>query len=185
MKGSLVWLPLCCIRCHQTDLLLLHFHATSVMMPHASPTIAPLPVLWQKSETLARLASRRSNPSDVDACPDTIFICSSVLRHKPINLLPLGFEAQTKKQSKWFWGQTTDKPSPPILRLNQKNPCFSSPSRVWCRSHTSSPDLSIIRPPSTQLLPNQPRSSVPSLLLLSRSSSLRHVAFATYTSWDK
>jgi hypothetical protein len=36
---------------------------------------------------------------DVDACPHTVFIRSSVLRHKPTNLLPLGFETQTKKKS--------------------------------------------------------------------------------------
>jgi hypothetical protein len=76
-------------------------------------------------------------------CPHTVFIRSSVLRRKPTNLLPPGFEAQTnksprwfwgpnhqtidlgfkaqiKKPSQWFWGQTTDKPSPPVLRLNQK-----------------------------------------------------------------
>jgi hypothetical protein len=29
-----------------------------------------------------------------------------------------GFEFQTKKSSQWFWGQTTDKLSPPVLRLN-------------------------------------------------------------------
>jgi hypothetical protein len=45
------------------------------------------------------LASRRSKPPDVDVFPHTVFIRSSVLRCKPINLLPLGFETQTKKLS--------------------------------------------------------------------------------------
>jgi hypothetical protein len=50
-------------------------------------------------ETLARLLSHRSKPPNVDVCPHTIFIRPSILRHKPTNLLPLGFEAQTKKLS--------------------------------------------------------------------------------------
>jgi hypothetical protein len=45
LKGSSVWLPLCCTRRHWTDHLLLHFHATSMMIPRAPPTVSPLPVL--------------------------------------------------------------------------------------------------------------------------------------------
>jgi hypothetical protein len=37
---------------------------------------------------------------DVDACSHTIFIRSSVLKRKATNLLPLGFESQTKKSSR-------------------------------------------------------------------------------------
>jgi hypothetical protein len=65
-------------------------------------------------------------------CNHTVFICSSVLRHKPINLLPLGFEVQTKKSLRWFcWSnhQTaatgfeiqTGKPERVVLRPNHKN----------------------------------------------------------------
>jgi hypothetical protein len=84
----------------------------------------------------------------------------------------LGFEAQTKKPSQWFWGQTTDKPYPSVLRPKSRNPHFSSPPRVRCESHITSPDLLIVWPPSTQLVPDHPRSSAPSLLLMSWCSSL-------------
>jgi hypothetical protein len=47
MKDSLVRRPLCRTQCHQTDYLLFHFHATSMMMPPAPPTVAPSPVLRQ------------------------------------------------------------------------------------------------------------------------------------------
>jgi hypothetical protein len=143
MNGSLVRLPLRRTQRHRTDHLSLHFHVTSMTMPRAPSVVAPSPVLRQNWETLARLASRWSKTSYVNACPHTIFIHSSVLRCKPTNLLSLGFEAQTKKssqwfwglnyqtvklgfeaqtkkQSQWFWGQTTDKPWPPILRLNRE-----------------------------------------------------------------
>jgi hypothetical protein len=92
---------------------------------------------------LAWLPSWWSKPPDVDVCPRTVFIWSSVLTCKPTNILPhgfeaqtkksswwfcasnhqttdLGFEAQTSKPSQWFWGQTTDKMSPSVLRLNRK-----------------------------------------------------------------
>jgi hypothetical protein len=75
-----------------------------MMMPPPPSTITPLPVLRQNWKTLARLASRWSKPLDVDVCSHTVFIRWSVLRRKPINLLPLGFEAQTKKPSWWFCG---------------------------------------------------------------------------------
>jgi hypothetical protein len=45
MKSSLIRLPLWRIRRHRTDHLLLHFHAISVNMPRASPTVAPSPIL--------------------------------------------------------------------------------------------------------------------------------------------
>jgi hypothetical protein len=110
MKGSLVWLPLHRTRCHRTDHLLLHFHTTSTMMPRAHPAVTPPPVLRKNWETLAQVVSRWSKPPDIDACPQTVFIHLSVLRRKLKSLLPLGFEAQTKKPSWWFCGpnhQTT------------------------------------------------------------------------------
>jgi hypothetical protein len=102
MKGSLVWLPLHRTRRHQTNHLSLHFHVTSMMMPRAQPVVTPPPVLRQNWETLARLTSLQSKPPNVDACPHTVFIHSSILRRKPANLLLLGFEAKTKKSSRWF-----------------------------------------------------------------------------------
>jgi hypothetical protein len=132
MKGSLAWLPLRRTRRHRTDRLLLHFHATSIMMPHKPPIATPPSVLKQNWEILAWLASRWSKLPDVNACPHTVFIHSSVLRHKPTNLLPLGFEAQTKKLLCWFCGsyhQTTatsfeaetGKLERVVLRPNRKN----------------------------------------------------------------
>jgi hypothetical protein len=182
MKGNLVWLPLRCTRRHQANHFLLHVHVTSAMMPRAPPVIAPSLVLRQNWKALAQLASRRIKPPDVDVCPHIVFIYSSVLRGKPTNLLPLGFKAQTKKPSWWFWGpkQVT---VALVFRPNHwqtiavgfeaklKNPRFSSPPRVRCRSHTASPDLLIVRPPSTRLVPDHPRSSTSSLLLLPQSSS--------------
>jgi hypothetical protein len=143
MKGSLVWLPLRHTWHNRTDRLLLQFHVTFVIMSRAPPAVAPSSVLRHNWKTLAWLTSRWSKPPDVDACPHIVFICSSVLRCKSTNLLPLGFEiqtikpsqwfwgtnyqtvdldfdAQTKKLSQWFWNQTTDKPLSPILRLNRK-----------------------------------------------------------------
>jgi hypothetical protein len=139
MKGSLVWLPLRRTWRHRTNSLLLHFRVTSAMVPRSTPTIAHSLVLRQNWETL----TRRSNPSDVDVSPYTVFIHTSVFWCKSANLLPLGFEAQTKKlsqwfwglnhqtvdlsfdaqtkkPSQWFWGQTTYKPLLPVLRLNRK-----------------------------------------------------------------
>jgi hypothetical protein len=80
MKGSLVRHLLRCTWRHRTDHLSLHFHSTSVMMPHAPPAVAHLLVLRQNWETLAWLASRQSKPSDVNACPHIVFINSSILR---------------------------------------------------------------------------------------------------------
>jgi hypothetical protein len=61
----------------------------------------------------------------------------------------------------------------------------SSSPRAWCRPHTSPPDLSIARPPST-------RPVRPSLVLCTRSPTpatiliaTRHAAPATCTQWDK
>jgi hypothetical protein len=48
---------------------------------------------------------------------ETITVILGGPNHQTINL---GFEAQTKKSSQWFWGQTTNKSPPPVLRLNWK-----------------------------------------------------------------
>jgi hypothetical protein len=178
----LVRLPLRRTRRHRTDHLLLHFHATSMMMPRAPPAVAPSPVLSQNRETLARLALRWSKPPDVNVCPYTIFIRSEVLRRKPTNLLPLSFEAQTKKLLWWFccpnyqtsgadFEAQTGKPDDPGFEAQPRNPCFLSP-RARYRLYTASHDLPIIRPLSTWPVLDYPQSSAPSLLLLPRSSSL-------------
>jgi hypothetical protein len=53
-----------------------------------------------------------------------------------------------------------------------ENPRFSSPPRVRCGSQMPSPDLPIVRLPSTRLVPDHSQSSAPSLLHMPRSSSL-------------
>jgi hypothetical protein len=62
-------------------------------------------------------------------------------------------------------------PSTLVLRPNPRNTRSSSPC-AQRRPHTTSPDLSIIHPPSIRLVLDHSRSSTPSLLLLPRSSSL-------------
>jgi hypothetical protein len=155
MNGSLVWLPLRRTRHHRTIRLLLHFHVTSAMMPPAPPAVAPPPVLRQSWETLAWHASRWSKPPDVNMCPHTVFIHSSILRRKPINLLPHGFKGQTKKPSWWFWGPNHQTVATDF-DAKSGNSCFSSPPRVRCGSHTVSPDLLIVQPPSNWLVPDHP-----------------------------
>jgi hypothetical protein len=61
------------------------------------------------------------------------------------------------------------------------NPRFSSPPCVCCGSHTASLDLPIIRPSSTRLVSDHPRSFTPSLLLLPRSSSLPAMSYSPHT----
>jgi hypothetical protein len=169
-------------------------------------TVTPPPVLRQNWKTLARLASWWSKPPDVDVCPHTIFICPSVLRHKLINLLPLGFKDQTKNYHGDFETQIT-KPSTMVLRSNQETvavvlrlnhwqtiatsfeaksekPRFSSPPRVWCGWHTVSPDLLIVQPLSTRLMTDHPQSSVPSLILLPRFSSLPTISHSPPTHYE-
>jgi hypothetical protein len=206
MKDSLARLPLRRTRHHWTDHLLLHFHMTSTMMSCAPSTVTPSPVLRQNWEILAWLASPWSKPSNVDTCPHTVFILSSVLRSKPINLPPLvlrhkprnrrgDFETQItksstlvlrtkprnhrgdfgaqitkpsalilrpkpRKASQWFWGQTTDKPSPPVLRLNWKThtPCLLHVYDVNCtRCHLTSWSSGHWVPDLCMIIPDPPR----------------------------
>jgi hypothetical protein len=68
--------------------------------------------------------------------------------------------------SSWFWGPKLKtitillRPKSPTCchRFDAKseNPCFSSAPRVRYGSHTASPNLPIIRPPSTRLVSNHP-----------------------------
>jgi hypothetical protein len=83
----------------------------------------------------------------------------------------------------WFWGQNQEI-IVVVLRPNHwqiivtgfeakpENPHFLSRPHVRRGSHISSPDLLIVRPPSTRLVPDHPWSFAPNLLLLTRSSSL-------------
>jgi hypothetical protein len=103
-----------------------------MMMPHTPPAVTPSLVLRQNWETLAWLASQWSKSPDVDACPHTIFIRTLVFKRKLPNLVPLGFEAQTRKLSWWFCGPShqttaanfeaqTRKPEWVVLRPKHKN----------------------------------------------------------------
>jgi hypothetical protein len=92
LKGSLIRLQLHRTRCNRTDCLSfaslpcdLYDDATCTIHHHSSSSFEA------KLETLARLALQWSKPPDVNACPHTVFMNLSVLRHKPTNLAPLCF----------------------------------------------------------------------------------------------
>jgi hypothetical protein len=142
------------------------------MMPRAPPTIAPSPVLRQNWK----------NPSPTCFATNQATGCWCVSSHY---LHPLvGFEAQIDKPPPtWFRGPNQEivtvvsrpthwQPIATGFEAKPENPRFSSPPCVWCGSHTAAPNLLIFRPPSTQLVPDLPQSSAPSLLFLHRSSSL-------------
>jgi hypothetical protein len=146
---------------------------------HHPPSL--LHQFWGKTgKILARLASQRSKPPDVDVCPHTVFIHSLVLRHKSTNLLPLGFEVQTKKLSLLFRGQPTDNPLPPVLRLNRKTHA-SRLLHVYdvdrTRRHPTSWFFGHRVPNLCLIFPNP----IPASILV----VARHVTFAIYTSRDK
>jgi hypothetical protein len=110
LKGSLVRLQLHRTWRHQSDHLLLLFHVTSAMMPHAWSIVTPLPVWRQNWKTLAWLASHQSNYqmsmhvltpySSAHRFWDTNRQTSSnmILRHKSRNRRG-DFEAQITKLS--------------------------------------------------------------------------------------
>jgi hypothetical protein len=118
-----------------------------------SLTFSPLLSYTKKQnwENLAWLAWWWSKPQDVDACPHTVFIHSSVLRHKLTNLLPFGFEAQNKNPSWWFWGpnhQTIDlgfnaqikKPSRRFYGTNHQT------TTAGFEAQTGKPERVVLRP---------------------------------------
>jgi hypothetical protein len=204
MKGSLVLLPLLRTQHHRTNHLSLHFHATSVMMPRAPPVVAPLLVLRQNWETLGWLASWWSKPPNVNTCPHTVFIRSSVLRHKSTNPHPTWFwdpnqeavgmilRPKSLNCRPWFWGPNQETIIVDLrpnhwqttaigFEAKLENPHLSSRPRVQCGSHTTSLDLPIVRPLSTRLVPDHPRSSTPSFLLLPQSSLLRAMSHSPPT----
>jgi hypothetical protein len=131
---------------------------------------APPPILRPDWENLAWLASRWSKPLDLDACPTPSSSSSSFVT-QPTNHSPLGFEAQIKILSRWFWGpnhqiiaagfeaQTEKpeatgfepKPGESVELGSEAKPrnTRSLSSCTWCRTHTTSSDLSTVRPPST------------------------------------
>jgi hypothetical protein len=105
-----------------------------------------------------------------------------ILRPKSPNYSS-GFEAKLPNRWPWFWGSNQEivevllKPNhwqTVTIGFEAKlgNPYFLSPPRVRCGSHMASPNLPIVRPPSTWLVPDHPRSSAPSLLLIPQSSLL-------------
>jgi hypothetical protein len=86
---------------------------------------------------------------DVDACPHTIFIYSSVLRRKSTNLLPLVLRLKLRNHHDDFAAQIT-KSLPLVLRPKPGNPHFSFSPHVQCGSHMASTDLLIVWPPSAR-----------------------------------
>jgi hypothetical protein len=105
-----------------------------------------------------------------------------VLRSNHSQTIVIGFDVQTdEKPSQWFWGQTTDKPSTMVLRLNQEicapRLYVHGADRTRCHPTSRSPGHRVSD------LCDHSRSSAPGLLLLSWSSSLH--APATCTPRDK
>jgi hypothetical protein len=126
-KGSRLWWTLS----HWPVRLQLDSNATSMMVPHAPPTVAPMPVLRQDWETVDRLASTRSKPLDLDMCPTPSHPPVGFVA-QPTNRSLLDFEVKTKKPSQWFWcpnhqivaidfeAQTRKLSITLVLRLNQE-----------------------------------------------------------------
>jgi hypothetical protein len=61
------------------------------------------PILRSDWETLTQLTSTRSKPLDHNVCPALSHPSVSFVA-QPTNHSPLGFQAQNKKLSRWFWG---------------------------------------------------------------------------------
>jgi hypothetical protein len=123
---------------------------------------------WQISSHLVLRPKPRNRCSD--------FVGQITKPHLPFLRMKPG------NPSEWFWGQTTRtvatgfeaKPRETVdlgFEVEPRDSHFSSPC-ARCKSHTASPDLSIVRPPSTRPVRDHPRSSAPGLLLLPWSSSL-------------
>jgi hypothetical protein len=102
-----------------------------MMVSCAPSNITPPLVSRPDWKTLIRLASTRSKLQDLDACPTPSHPPVGFMA-QPINRSLLGFEAQTKKISRWFWGpnhqivaadfetQTRKPLTTLVLRLNQE-----------------------------------------------------------------
>jgi hypothetical protein len=150
-------------------------------MPHAPLVVASSPVLRPDWETLARLASIRSKPLNLDTCLTPSYIrrfCGTTDKPKPAWFWDPSQETVTMilmpKSTNWscrFWG-----PNRKTVNLGfeaqQKNSHSSSPY-IQCRPHTASPDLLIIRSLSIWHVLDHPWSSAPGLILMPKSSSLR------------
>jgi hypothetical protein len=94
-----------------------------------------------------------------------------VLRSNHSQTVTIGFEVETdEKPSQWFWGQTTDKPSILVLRLNQEicAPHLHVHDADRTQRHPTSRSASHRVPD----LCDHPWSSTPGLLLLPWSTSL-------------
>jgi hypothetical protein len=187
------------------------------MVSHAPPTIVPPTVLRPDWETIVWLASRRSKPLDLDACPAPSSLrrfCGTIKKLKPAwfwgpneETVAVILTPKSPNRSCKFWvpnrkTRATGFEAKPektvrvVLRSNhsqtvdlgfeaQPRNLRSSSTRARCRPHTASPDLPIVRPPSTQPVR-------PSLVLCTRSPTpvtilvvAHHAAPSTYTPRDK
>jgi hypothetical protein len=162
------------------------------MVSHAPPAVAPPPIFRPDWKTLARLASRRSKPLDLDTCPAPTSLCrfcGATDKPRPgwfwgtnQETVAVILRQKSLDRSCHFWGTNQEtratgfdaKPRETVdlgFEAHLRNPLSLSPcARCW--PHTASPDLPIGRPPSTRPVLDHPRSSTPGLLLLPRSSSL-------------
>jgi hypothetical protein len=94
----------------------------------------------------------------------------SVLRPNREKLSPLVLRPNRRKPSQWFWGQTTDKPSTFVLKLNQET--CAPHLYVHSANHTLHHPISRSSDHWVPDLCDHPRSSALGLLLLPQSSSL-------------
>jgi hypothetical protein len=112
---------------------------------------------WQTSSHLVLWSKPRNHYSDFEA---------QIIKLSTLVLSPKPWTAVVVLRPNHWQTITTG------FEARPENSHFSSPPRLWCGSHTTSPDLLIVRPPSTQLVLDHSWSSAPSLLLLPWSSSL-------------
>jgi hypothetical protein len=128
-------------------------------------------VLWHNQQTIAHLVLR---PKPRNRRGD--FVGQITKPQLPV------LKPNPGNPSEWFWGQTArivatgfEVKQGETIDLGfdaEPRNVRASSTCGWCRPHIASPDLSIVRPQSTWLVLDHPRSSAPSLLLLPRFSSL-------------
>jgi hypothetical protein len=190
-RPSFTWLP-CNLR---DDATCTNRRRSSTSFQAKLENPSPTYFTMKQAAECRRVSSHRLHPfisfeAQTDRPPPTWFWGSNqetvvvILRPKSPNH-DLGFEAQRMKPVEWFLGQTTDKPSPPVLRLNRKT-CASCLLNVYdvdhTRHHPTTRSSSHQVPDLCLIIPDPLHHVSYSVLIL---VVVRHVAFTTYTSCDK
>jgi hypothetical protein len=121
----------------------------------------------QTSSHLVLMPKLRNHRGDFVSNHQTAAIDFDVQIRKPERVV---LRLNHKNRSHWFWGQT-GRNHRPCFEAKLRNP-RSLPPSAWCRPHTTSSDLLIVRPLSTWPTLDHPQFSAPSLLFLPWSMSL-------------